>query len=202
MLSFRKLGAFLAVILGLVLSSQSEYVLASEQETQQPSPQDMHEAHIKRDTASSPEYLALVLKLGSCSSCISIKKANQVAGRLIVRDVRGSFIYEVTKNGKSVFVGTLPDDPFVVRGFSFPSKQGESVSKSESATVSMYIPNVDLNAAVEGKLELKIYQVKRGFGIEHASVDELSQLKEKNMVSLEWHLSQTDLANQAKRATK
>jgi len=93
-----------------------------------------------------------------------------------------------------------PDDPFVVRGFSPSSEQGESISKSESATVSMYIPNVDLNAAIDGTVALKIYRVKAG--IDHASVDELAQLKDKNMVSLEWQLSQSEFANQAKRAAK
>jgi hypothetical protein len=198
---FNKLDRLLGIILGVALALLCGKSVRG-QETPQASPRETAETKTKSEKSSSPGYLTLVIKLGPCSSCISIEKANQVPGRLIVRDVRSPFVYEITNNGKSVFVGSLPDDPFVVRGFSPPSKQGENISKSESATVLLYVPNADLNAAIEGKLGLKIYHAKAGSSLEHASVDELSQLKDKDKVSLEWQLSQSEFANQAKRAAK
>jgi|SRR5271157_4333300 len=185
MLGPRKLDLILTTVFGVILAARFGEVRVSGQE--------------KPETASTMGYLSIVVKLGPCRSCISIEKTNQVSGKLVVRQVRSSFIYEITRNGKSIFVGSLPDDPFVVRGFSPPSKQGESISKSDSATVSMAIPNVDLSNAVGGQLALRVYQAKPGSHIEHASVEELAQLKSKDVVSLEWELNPSEFANQAKR---
>ncbi len=187
MLGRRKLDLILTTVFGAIFAARFAEVRISGQEKPEP--------------ASTMGYLSIVVKLGPCRSCISIEKANQVPGKLVVRQVRSSFVYEITRNGKSVFVGSLSDDPFVVRGFSQPSKQGESVSKSDSATVLMSIPNVNLNNAVGGQLVLRVYQAKPGSNIEHASVGELAQLKSKDMVSLEWELSPSEFASQVKRTT-
>jgi hypothetical protein len=186
MLEIHKFDLILTAVFGLILAGRFEEVRVSGQE--------------KPETVPTMGYLSIVVKLGPCRSCVLIEKANQVPGRLVVRQVRSFFIYEITRDGKSVFVGNLPDDPLVVRGFSPPSKQGESVSKSDSATVLMSIPNVDLNNAVGGQLALRVYQAKPGFNIEHTSVEELAQLKSKNLVSLEWELTPNEFANQAKRS--
>jgi hypothetical protein len=153
------------------------------------------------ESPSSLTYLALVVKLGPCSSCVSIEKATQVPGRLVTRNVRSSMIYEITKKGESFFVGFLPDDPLLVRGFSLPSKRDESISRAESATIPIYIPNADLKMAMEGRLGLKIFVARSGCCIEHAGADELKVLRNADKVSLEWQLSESDFASQVKRAT-
>src|SRR5882672_12013945 len=108
MLELHKLDVILATIFGLILAGWFGEVRVSGQE--------------RPETPATTGYLSIVAKLGPCKSCISIEKANQVLGKLVVRQVRSSFIFEITRNGKSIFVGSLPDDPFVVRGFSPPSK--------------------------------------------------------------------------------
>jgi hypothetical protein len=152
---------------------------------------------------SSPEtarYLALVLKLGACESCVEIEKAAEVSGRLVSRDVRSSLIFEITEKEKTFFVGSLPDDLLSAHGFSFPSQHGESNSKTQSSTIPMYVPGIGLSTATEGSVSLKIFASKSGCCIERATLEEFKKLKDEGRLSLRWYLSEDRFASQVRRA--
>lgn len=74
----------------------------------------------------------------------------------------GNYLLEVTENGVTKTLTILPDEPFEIRSLADPKdNKGELITKTNSTTFDVNIPNVDLVNIDQQKIGLKIYALKK-----------------------------------------
>jgi hypothetical protein len=155
---------------------------------------------LNHDPALAETYLNLIIKLQE-NRTPALLKATQVSGKLIMRQgPSSSFIYEITRDGETLAVGFLPEDPFLVRGFTKPGPlQTENIGHSDSATIILNVPHTNTEAAAKGRIGLRFYKVQHGSPIESIDPSILKKLTADGNVSLEFDLPAGTLGSEIKK---
>jgi hypothetical protein len=157
----------------------------------------------RAQSASTQGYLALVLRVHANDRCLHVLKATEVSGKLVLREGPSSkAIYEITKDDRNLVVGFLPEDPLTARGFASSSDPVENTTQSESATILLNAPFADLKAARDGRLGIRFYTLKSGIRVPSINPEELKALETEGKVTLQFELSQDELASQIKRLSQ
>ena len=152
------------------------------------------------DRAFAETYLNLIITLHE-NGIPTLLKATQVSGKLIMRQgPSSSYIYEITRDGDTLAVGFLPEDPFLVRGFTKPDRpETENVGHSESATIILNVPHTDMEAATKGRIGLRFYKLRHGSQFQRIDPATLKRLVAEGTVALEAELPGGILSSDIKK---
>lgn len=127
-------------------------------------------------------YLHLVVRISEKGG-FEILKASEISGKVILRkQPTSNFLYEVTSGQRTLAVETLPEDPFVVRGFSDPDGQlGHKFERTEAATIVLKVPNLNLEQASRNAINVRLYEAQPGQLTERITPSTVQNLKERNL---------------------
>jgi len=146
-------------------------------------------------------YISLIVKLHD-KGPPELVKVTEVSGRLIVRkESPSSFIYEITKDGKTIQVGFIPD-PFMVRSFADPQgEQKENIGKAKSATILLNVPDTDAEAVAKGRIGIKFYKLREGTrNPESITIPTFTELLSESRLALKGDLGTEALTAEMKKA--
>jgi hypothetical protein len=193
------LTVMLPFILGLTLLSAllfaQKTMVASARAQEKPQAPPDH-----TDRAAGEAFLNLTIRLHEDGTS-EILRATQVEGRLIERKLPvTNYVYEIIKNGKVFAVGFLPDGSFSWRSIKPLEGGNEKTGKTKSATISLYVPNTNLNSAKQGKIGLRIYKIQLGVELETINPGLLKKLLADQKASKQFDLSGAAVAAQTNDA--
>ncbi len=148
-----------------------------------------------KNAAAAESFLNVVLRIKPDAPA-EVLKATEVSGKLISRgEAVSDFIYEITRDNRTLMVGFLPEDPFLVRGFEDPAhKRGENLGQGKSATIVFNVPETDMASATQGRIGFRYYKVQSGTEVDAISPTVLNELKERHRLTTEFDLSPHQLA--------
>ncbi len=156
----------------------------------------------RSDRKPTESFLNLTVRLRE-DGTTEIVRATQVDGKLIARQGPATnYIYEITKDGKAYAVGFLPEGAFTLRGFEAQDGGSEKTGRTGSTTVTLNIPDTELESAKQGKIGLRIYKLKAGVAVEAVSPDALGKLVAKQSVSIQFELPGATVAFQVKQRSE
>jgi IgA Peptidase M64 len=143
---------FCPVCLGLMKSAVAPYLGATS--SAQPS-------NKVRPSGPVGSYVNMVIRINK-EGPPEILRATQLKGSAVTTATSlPSYLFAFTGKGHPSFAKSLPDDPFIVRGFVDPQHKdrGEKLLQSKTAVVSVTVPETTLSS-VARDLSLQVYSVK------------------------------------------
>jgi hypothetical protein len=156
--------------------------------------------HSERATGGS--FLNLTIRLRDDGTS-EILRATQVDGRLIERKLPATnYVYEIVKDGKPFAVGFLPEGSFAWRGFKPLDGGTEKTGKAKSATITLNIPDTDLDSAKLGKIGLRIYEIHPGIELDTINLAVLKKLLADQKAAIQFELPSAAVAAQTKEVRR
>jgi hypothetical protein len=112
---------------------------------------------------SEETYINMVIRISKDQN-VAVLKATEVKGTLIPsQQAAPAYIVAFTKQNEPSLADSLPEDPYVVRGFVDPEhkEKGENISLADSATIIVNVPRTSMTSAIHD-LGLRLFSVKPG----------------------------------------
>jgi hypothetical protein len=136
-----------------------------------------------RAQPSSETHLHLVIQI-SDGGAAEVLSATELRGEAVIPDApAGDFVYEVTANQTSLAVSAIAD-PFELRSFPRPGTQGHQVERAKTATISVKVPKMSLNAVVLDQLAVRLYKMRLDAPLERMNLSVFEQLKREYRLEL------------------
>jgi len=129
-------------------------------------------------------YVMMVLHM-SQDGTTEVVSAEEFQGRLVQKSRATSpFIAALTDRGVPAVVQPLPQDPFIVRGFTDEAnRKGEKVERAKQATVIVHIPRERIAGIAPERLGVAVYKVDAGVPEERISPAMVKRLKDENKLT-------------------
>jgi len=146
-------------------------------------------------SGSSGTYLNMVIRIGN-NQKVSVLKATELQGNPVASQQGSpSYFLAFNKDSEPSYADFLPENPYVVRGFTDPNhpEKGENISFADAATIIVNVPKTNIASATQN-LGLQLYSVDPGTVGVISSNEELRTLLKKQGVKMELNISPNDLS--------
>jgi hypothetical protein len=124
--------------------------------------------HPADDQAAAPgSYIHMILQV-TAQGDVEVLSAKEVPGKLVTsRTPSSDFLIVVRTNaGRVVSVQSLPGDPFGVRVFrdqkDVAKDKGKKVEHVRKTTMILQVPNYTIDRALDDRISIQIYKIKKG----------------------------------------